>query len=89
MYSPNRTTHDCVIHQQSAKPKHGYIGIDHGGVVGSSEWIWIKEADAQLISAAPDLLAALKMCNNILRGHMLPHMKSQIDDALLKAEGRS
>ena len=27
--------------------------MDDGGVIGSSEWIWLKDADARLIVEAP------------------------------------
>lgn len=60
VYSPDRNTHDCVIHAKDAKEEFGYISPDNGGVVGSSEWIWIKPEDAILIAAAPDLLSACK-----------------------------
>ena len=59
VYSPNRDTHDSVIHQDIPVDKYGYYGPDSGGVVGSSEWIWLKDEDARLIAAAPDLLEAL------------------------------
>lgn len=62
-YDMNRHTHDYVIFQEGAQHsdhvrKHGCI--DDGGVVGSSEWIWIEEADARLIAAAPCLLEAAR-----------------------------
>lgn len=60
VFSPERDTHDSIIHTANAVEKHGYIGADNGGVVGSSEWIWIKDEDARLIATAPDLLEALE-----------------------------
>jgi hypothetical protein len=60
VYDSKRSTHDSIIHTVDAKEEYGYISQDNGGVVGSSEWIWIKDADATLISAAPDMLKALE-----------------------------
>lgn len=52
IYSPERHTHDCCIHQLNAKEKYGNIDLDNGGIIGSSEWIWINDADAIFIAAA-------------------------------------
>jgi hypothetical protein len=46
-YSPDRHTHDFIIHQ--ANPALTYSGQVEDGVIGSSEWIWIEDADAALI----------------------------------------
>jgi hypothetical protein len=60
VYSPERSTHDCCIHTKDAKEECGYISPENGGVVGSSEWTWINEADAQLIASAPRLLEVIE-----------------------------
>lgn len=44
------------------------------------------EANARLISAAPDLLAALKALRNACIG-MVPECAPMVDAAILKAEG--
>lgn len=59
IYSPERDTHDCIIHSEFYKEEFGYISNENGGVVGSSEWIWIDEYDALLISKAPEMLDML------------------------------
>lgn len=60
VYSKKRHTHDCVIHTEKAREEFGYISPENGGVIGSSEWIWINDADAKLIAAAPELLDACR-----------------------------
>lgn len=60
VFSPQRDTHDCCIHTADAVEEYGYINHGKGGVVGSSEWTWISDADAHLIAAAPDMYAALE-----------------------------
>lgn len=59
VFDPSRDTHDCAIHQDVPVGEYGYYGPNDGGVVGSSEWLWLKEEDGHLIAAAPDLLEAL------------------------------
>ena len=59
VYSKERDTHDYCIHSE----EYGYI--DEGGVVGSSEWIWITDEDAEFIVRACnsfyDLIDALEV----------------------------
>ena len=57
VYNPSRGTHDYCIHSASA----GLFGtIDpKDGVVGSSEWIWIDEADAEFIAHSPQIISEL------------------------------
>jgi len=52
VYSPNRHTHDSIIHSENAIEEYGQITNGNGGVIGSSEWIWIKEEDALFIADA-------------------------------------
>lgn len=63
VYSPERNTHDCCIHVKGATDKpYGYIefGEGKGGIVGSSEWIWINDADAAFIAAAPKMVSIIR-----------------------------
>lgn len=52
VYDKDRHTHDSCIHVADAKEEYGYIGPNRGGVVGSSEWIWIEDADGEFIANA-------------------------------------
>lgn len=51
-YDSSRDTHDSCIYVEGATPdEYGYIDVySGGGVVGSSEWICIKENDGQFIA---------------------------------------
>ncbi len=58
IYDPKRDTHDCCIYVEGLEPTVEYIGdypytlnldLSNGGIVGSSEWIWIKDDDANFI----------------------------------------
>ena len=49
IYSKHRDTHDSCIHTKDAVEEYGYIG-EKGGVVGSSEWIWISDEDGNFIA---------------------------------------
>ena len=59
---------------------HGALGLKH------EEAAAIQEANARLISAAPDLLEALKALRNACIG-MVPECAPMVDAAILKAEG--
>jgi len=51
VFDSKRDTHDnCIYVEGSSDEKYGYIS--EGGVVGSSEWIWIKDADGEFIANA-------------------------------------
>lgn len=60
-YSPERDTHDFAIHAADAELGNRHSsGSAKGGVVGSSEWIWLKEEDGRFIAAAnPQTVLAL------------------------------
>lgn len=58
-FSPERHTHDCFIHQEGAVPRNGYISPEDGGVVGSSEWTWLKDEDARRIVACVNACAGI------------------------------
>ena len=87
VYSKHRDTHDSVIHSENAKEEFGYISNENGGVIGSSEWIWLKPQDAYLIAAAPELLEALqdlvKYCEDNNVGAELELAKNVIDKAIM------
>lgn len=59
IYDPKRTTHDSCIYTKNAIEEDGYISSWNGGVLGSSEWIWLKEEDGVLMSSAPELYSAV------------------------------
>lgn len=66
VYSPERHTHDSPIHRDVPLPLYNdgtpmtYYGPHLGGVVGSSEWIWLTEADGKHIARCdPDTIRAL------------------------------
>lgn len=75
VYSPERDTHDSPIHQDIPVGKYGYYGYDDGGVVGSSEWIWLKDDDAAFIArsreAVPRLLDEVERLRDALRTDVL------------------
>ena len=52
VYDKERHTHDCCIHAVDAEEYYGYIHHNEGrgGVVGSSEWIWINHEDGEFIA---------------------------------------
>lgn len=52
-YDENRHTHDCPVYTKGAIEQYDYIGPKWGGVVGSSEWIWLERTDGEFIAAAP------------------------------------
>lgn len=52
VYNKDRHTHDSCIYKADAKDKYRYISNEDGGVVGSSEWIWIKDEDGEFIAHA-------------------------------------
>lgn len=54
VYDPERDMHDYCIHKAGAREEEGQI-VHEDGVIGSSEWIWIKNANAGLIVEAPDM----------------------------------
>lgn len=50
VYDPQRHTHDSPLYIEGSKPNpSGDITREEGGVVGSSEWIWLDAADARHI----------------------------------------
>jgi|TARA_R110000744_G_scaffold277981_1_gene390279 hypothetical protein len=87
VYNENRDTHDSIIYSENAKEEYGYISNENGGVVGSSEWIWLKPEDAYLIASAPELLEALqdlvKYCEDNNVGAELELAKNVIDKAIM------
>ena len=87
VYNENRDTHDSIIHSENAKEEFGYISNDRGGVVGSSEWIWLKPEDAYLIASAPELLEALqdlvRYCEDNNVGAILDMAKRAIDKSIM------
>lgn len=58
VFNPHRHTHDYMIHTKRAVNEKGTDGYDIGGissedgVIGSSEWTWLKPVDAELICKA-------------------------------------
>ncbi len=88
VYDENRDTHDSIIHTEDAKEEHGYIHFKNGGVVGSSEWIWLTPEDGHLIAAAPELLEALqdlvKFCKDNEVGAVLDLAEEAINKAILE-----
>lgn len=54
IYDKSRNTHDSCVHVEGSKEEYGYIKPDRGGVIGSSEWIWIKDADGEFIAHSKD-----------------------------------
>ena len=75
---------------------HGYCGWNVASQDGDSvaeavdyPYYCIRsEADACLIAAAPDLLAALKECLDKLEFHGYPEMRGIVFEAIAKAEGK-
>jgi hypothetical protein len=65
VYDKRRDTHDSPLFLEGSTPNsQGCIGPEDGGVVGSSEWIWLSDEDAQRIvtcwNAHDTLIAALR-----------------------------
>jgi hypothetical protein len=61
VYDSKRDTHDCCIYVKGLEPTVEYIGdysytpnldLSNGGIVGSSEWTWIKDNDGEFIANA-------------------------------------
>lgn len=50
VFDSKRDTHDCCIYVEGSVDRHGFIWVGEGGVVGSSEWIWIGDADGEFIA---------------------------------------
>ena len=89
VYSKFRDTHDCCIHSKDAiQEKSGYIDLDNGGVVGSSEWIWINDEDAEFICRAVnshyDLLKAVNLARDIAP---TAELREAYDAAIAKTKG--
>lgn len=82
LYSPERDTHDFCIHTLDPKMSGPHIHQD-SGIVGSSEWTWINDADGYLIAAAPELLKALKYARRFLNpeDHDVAYIDAVIDNA--------
>lgn len=57
-------------------------------VCEAEDLVLLKESDAHLIAAAPDLLAALKMFREVINA-VNPGGIEVVDKAIAKAEGRS
>ena len=73
VYSPERDTHDSPIHRANANEvSGGYIGPDGGGVVGSSEWIWLEDHDGEFIAHAREDVPALVAEVERLRDYFTP-----------------
>ena len=52
VYDSERDTHDSCIYVEGSTEEHGYIGPDNGGIIGSSEWIWVEDADGEFMAHA-------------------------------------
>jgi len=58
VFSPHRRDMDYIIHTAKADPNAPVHGIpDDEGVIGSSEWTWLSEDDAERIILCINALA--------------------------------
>lgn len=85
-YHPDRNGYAALT---AGKTDVIHVTGDHG-----QSWIEMDGCDAQLIAAAPDLLAALKLADALIANaeggdgfHISDDERKQITDAIRKAEG--
>ena len=87
VYDPNLDTHDSCIYVKNSSPKPvgNYTpkyrnGPKDGGIVGSSEWIWIEDNDGEFIANAKsdityllNLITDLQQQLKALNEHVRPN----------------
>lgn len=69
--SPISADRWTIVEKGSRAHKEALEGKDtsptvEGGIVGSSEWLWLKGEHARLITAAPELLEACKILRKMM-----------------------
>ena len=94
VYTKRRHTHDYCIHVANAMEQtfeidgeiyHDYQLESKDGVVGSSEWIWIKDEDAEFIAyAKEDIEYLLDSLRKILRRVQDDGFTGKMHDDIIK-----
>lgn len=81
-YNPNNQDgmlpHDNVI-----------VAADGTDIISPSEWVTIKDANAYLIAAAPELLAVVEAMANFDGRNNNAHLKEMALSAIAKATGET
>lgn len=78
--------------QESVDPEWWIVTIKGGLIIANVNAHFRQEANARLIAAAPDILAALRECEAFCKGHQETPEKAaryeRVRAAIAKAEGR-